>query len=370
MKLGIPEDVPCVEYAPDAPPSSGNEEVPPSWWLRRSASDVSKPPAVVVRLDPVDLPTFARELDPSMPLAGIARWDGRLYACLTRDGVRPAWWEQVEDAELDQARAQAQKQVEKAQRKLARLRKKVGSQDAMGGPTSAPDKPADPDALMWKMGDVRRRLNHARIYQTQQLEAMMNLYALGRPEGIMPPLGGWAVSADTLRLLIEQLLEARPRLVVDCGSGASTIWQALVAQRHGIQARVVALEHDAAYAEKTRRVIAQHGLGEFAEVRTAPLEPVEIGGYDGLWYAAESYADLDGIGQLFVDGPPGTVSSDVRFPAVPMLRDRFADDCLVVLDDLRRKPEQKVARRWTELLPDFEHFTWDVEKGAACFLRR
>jgi len=204
---------------------------------------------------------------------------------------------------------------------------------------------------------------------THQTQALVNLFALARVERPVPLMGGWAASPDVVLLLVNELLETRPRLVVECGSGVSTLWLALVARDHGLDTRIVALEHLPAFAEQTRAILRAHGVEQFAEVRDAPLVPTGLPGHATPWYDRAALDGLEGIGLLFVDGPPESTGHEPRFPAVPMLKDRFAPSVTIVLDDLVRESEQNVARAWRALLPDFAYRRVALDKDAAFFRR-
>ena len=204
----------------------------------------------------------------------------------------------------------------------------------------------------------------------RQLEALQNLYAVAGVDRPMPATRGWASSPDLLLVLSELVEREKPSLIVECGSGTSTLWLAMVLRRFEIKGRVVALEHQDAYAEKARRLLDQHGLADFAEIRYAPLEPAEVGGHSYLWYAREVWADLDGIDLLFVDGPPTTVGEHARLPALPMLAAQLHPDAVVVLDDLIRSDEQEVVEEWLRTCPDFDSSLIRLEKNAAVLRRR
>ncbi len=90
---------------------------------------------------------------------------------------------------------------------------------------------------------------------------------------------------------MEALLELRPGLVVECGSGSSSVWLGHVLRRLG-HGRYVALEHDERYAEVSRTEVARHGLSDVVEVRHAPLLPVTVDGEEQPWYDPAAFADL------------------------------------------------------------------------------
>ena len=62
------------------------------------------------------------------------------------------------------------------------------------------------------------------IKQTfRQLEALQNLNAVLPANDVLPATRGWAASPDLLAVLVDLVVAERPSLVVECGSGASTL---------------------------------------------------------------------------------------------------------------------------------------------------
>lgn len=194
----------------------------------------------------------------------------------------------------------------------------------------------------------------------------------------MPPLRGWAASPDVLGVITRHIDRLRPDLVVECGSGASSVWIGYALRRAG-GGRLVAIEHEAGYAERTRAMVAEHGLDDLVEVRHAPLTEVasetitvddeEIVTAD-RWYDASALADLDGIGVLFVDGPPQATGRHARHPAVPTLFPRCTEDAVIILDDAERIDEQALGDRWLAEFPELQRTQEPAEKGAHVFSRK
>jgi predicted O-methyltransferase YrrM len=203
----------------------------------------------------------------------------------------------------------------------------------------------------------------------EQLEAYVDLRGIIPARAPMPKLRGWAASPDVLRLLADDMFRRRPKLIVECGSGASSVWLGYVAERTE-SARVVALEHDERFAAISRDLIRAHGLEDFVEVRLAPLTPWRTGDRDYLWYDRDALDDLVDIGLLFVDGPPGTTASQARFPAIPLLLPRCAEDALIVLDDAARDDESAISDQWLAEHPELERTVRPFDKGAHVFTRR
>ena len=209
------------------------------------------------------------------------------------------------------------------------------------------------------------------IKQTfRQLEALHNLSAVLPANNVVPATRGWAASPDLLMVLVDLVITERPSLVVECGSGASTLWLALAMRRFGIDGRIVALDHDPVFGGKTRDFLARHDVGDLAEVRDAPLESFSLGGETYSWYPRQAWEDLTGVDLLFVDGPPATTGHQARYPALPLLIGSLSPTATVVLDDLVVPDMQKVLRLWLDIYPDFDSEILPLEKEAAVLRRR
>ena len=203
----------------------------------------------------------------------------------------------------------------------------------------------------------------------RQLEALQNLNAVLPANDVMPATRGWAASPDLLMVLVDLVITERPSLVVECGSGASTLWLALAMRRFGIDGRIIALDHDPVFGGKTRNFLARHDVGDLAEVRDAPLESYSLDGETYSWYARRTWEDLKGIDLLFVDGPPATAGHQARYPALPLLSGLLSPDATAVLDDLVVPDMQKVLRLWLDAYPDFGSEILPLEKRAAVLRR-
>jgi predicted O-methyltransferase YrrM len=214
-------------------------------------------------------------------------------------------------------------------------------------------------------GDVKQELKQT----FRQLEALQNLNAVLPASGIMPASRGWAASPDLLLVLVDLVSTQRPALVVECGSGASTLWLALAMRQFKVSGRIVALDHDPVFGAKTREFLARHDVDDLAEVRDAPLENFSLDGESYSWYARSAWEDLTGIDLVFVDGPPAATGHQARYPALPLLRESLSPAATVVLDDLVVPDMQEVLRRWLDAYPDFGAEIIPLEKQAAVLHR-
>lgn len=195
---------------------------------------------------------------------------------------------------------------------------------------------------------LRHQVNHDAINlsraQMRESEGLHQLYGRFRPRAPMPSSGQWALNPTDLLALVHLIGQRRPALVVELGSGTSSVWIGYALEQVG--GRLISVDHDPEYAGRTRRMIAAHGLQTVVEVRDAPLRTVEVRGETFDWYDPGALADVDGIDVLVVDGPPGSTGPMSRYPALDMLRHRLSRTAAVFLDDLSRPDEQETLRRW------------------------
>jgi predicted O-methyltransferase YrrM len=217
--------------------------------------------------------------------------------------------------------------------------------------------------------DVEKKIERETKQTFRQLEALQNLSAVLPASDVLPATRGWAASPDLLMVLVDLIIAERPSLVVECGSGASTLWLALAMRRFGIDGRIIALDHDPVFGDRTRDLLARHDVRDLAEVSDAPLESYSLDGETYSWYARRAWENLTGIDLLFVDGPPAATGHQARYPALPLLSGSLSPVATAVLDDLVVPDMQDVLRRWLDAYPDFSSEILPLEKQAAVLRR-
>ena len=210
-------------------------------------------------------------------------------------------------------------------------------------------------------------VEHAALFR--QLEALQGLYVSLGLRRALPLTRGWAASPDFLQELAAHALDEQPDCVVECSSGTSTLVLARCMQINGA-GKVFSLEHDPAYARRTRRQLQLHGLADWATVIDAPLLAQAIGGRVQPWYDCSGLPRDLAIDMVVIDGPPQSIAGDARYPAGPVLFPRLAPGAAVFLDDAARPAERAALQRWAGEFPEMEVRSLPCEKGAAVLLYR
>jgi hypothetical protein len=202
----------------------------------------------------------------------------------------------------------------------------------------------------------------------RQVRGQLFLQSAAPPEALLLQLGGMAINADFAAQLVWLLHSRRPNLVVELGSGESTVLCASILQGQGF-GRIVSVDHDSKYADTTRTRLRDFGLEKFAQVRNAPLSQVDIEGKLWRWYDPSLFVDLDNINFLLVDGPPGWLAVNARYPALPFLMNRLSANTAILLDDTSREDERCIVDAWLQRWPNLKRFDVPSRNGATLLVR-
>lgn len=145
----------------------------------------------------------------------------------------------------------------------------------------------------------------------------------------MVTFGDWAITEQVASRLDERLSSLNPRLIVECGSGSSTFVMGSWADKNN--ARVIALEHQVPYRDKTRELCKDLAS---VEVAYAPIDK------RNNFYSFDIPNHIDFV---LIDGPPSTIGRQATLPALwPYL----SGGAEVWLDDANRDHEKKCVEKW------------------------
>lgn len=218
----------------------------------------------------------------------------------------------------------------------------------------------------------------------------------------------WSMSAETLNYLVCQIEQNNYDVIIEFGSGASTvimakaIAQRLTSQRYSqitkntnynklsyedieshslthasesqasallnkaeydLPRQILSFEQDRNYLKQTQQALISHGVSQVVELVLAPLVPTRRGNLSTekslLFYDAEK--QLERLARLFeqrtarilivVDGPSSPKNDPlVREPALATVLQYLSAQYIdILLDDTNRSGEQQVLKHWHEL---------------------
>jgi len=195
----------------------------------------------------------------------------------------------------------------------------------------------------------------------RQTEAFNQLTNLLDFKAAIPATRSWAASPDLLLTISEIVKKNRPGLVVELGSGIST----LVAAKSGAR-KIVSIDNSDVWGAKTVALLKEHKV-RGVDVRIAPLRPYANG---SEWYDLAAIKDLKKIDVLIVDGPPGSKNPEARYPALQQFKDKLSASAIVIIDDVNRDGERQLAEDFAKALPNHELIILDHEKGTAVIAPR
>ena len=247
-------------------------------------------------------------------------------------------------------------------------RTRVGVTDLLGGV-----------AHYWKSQQAQTALEGDRILRRRfegleqkiaETQGLIQLSGLNLPF----PLafgGDYALTADAAAVLARVVVLRRPKMVLELGSGVSTVLVARLLQSFGV-GRIYSLEHEPMWAAETRKQVAAARLQDFSEVLDAPLIRQEVDGQQYNWYQLPfKLAEVGPIDLLIIDGPPQRIDpqGSPRYPAFPILLPQLSTAAEVFIDDAKRPAEQEMIRRWLARFPGWEAQTIQTGPGT-CLLYR
>lgn len=160
----------------------------------------------------------------------------------------------------------------------------------------------------------------------------------------------WAIERKFADLLIYTILTKNPRVVVDLGSGLTTLITAKVMElKEQKDFTIYSVDCGGKFLKETENRIKAEKLNNFKNIHFiyAPLEEITIKTRKYIWYKnfskqiSESKIDL-----LVVDGPMGNLCKNARYPAVPLLEDKLKKKSVILLDDFNREDEQEIGKLW------------------------
>ena len=213
---------------------------------------------------------------------------------------------------------------------------------------------------------IDSKLKEEMLNATQQLEAFLDIQSYFNTGEHMPPMHGWPISPDFARYLIQLLEKNDYDLILEFGSGTSTVLiaKALAKQQRARQGKLavvqVAFEHLEKYHAQTLADLKSADLAASVQLNLTPLQPYHAPNAQTYSYYAcqQKLADLAATLSttlnkilIVVDGPPSTTGKHARYPCLPAVLAHFQQQRLdILLDDYARADEKAVGAMWEKEL--------------------
>jgi len=215
---------------------------------------------------------------------------------------------------------------------------------------------------------------------TQQVEAFLDVQTYLATGKHTPAMHGWPISPDLAKYMIERVEKVNYDLIIEFGSGTSTVLFARAMAERRMQnsaphpqlsnrgdgleltaePRIISFEHLDKYQALTLQQLEEAGLSAQVQLVLAPLDPYTASDgaeyryyrcHETLMAVARRFSVPDLHVLVFVDGPPAATCEAARYPALAhvlsSLRGARID---VLMDDYIRDDEKLIARRWRQEL--------------------
>jgi predicted O-methyltransferase YrrM len=222
--------------------------------------------------------------------------------------------------------------------------------------------------LAARLTEHRHLATSEHVTTTRQVQSLLYIYSVLKLRRPLPPMRDMAISPDFAATLVSLVLEQRPKVILEFGSGTSTLLCGYCLEQLG-GGKIISIDHDGKYAEQTRASLRAHGVDGFAEVIHAPIQDVTVSAGSWKWYDTGFLSALPQVDLMIVDGPPAWLQKLARYPALPIIANHLSPSAVVLVDDADRGDETSMVEKWLLEFPGFMRSSLLHEKGTV-LLRR
>lgn len=206
-----------------------------------------------------------------------------------------------------------------------------------------------------RRADWRGTLARALKLSTRDYQATFVRFR-GWPDWIRPALEAlpprfiteYSLGPEVAHWLAAVLAARRPTVIVECGSGISTVLIGLVLRHQGYAPGDVvfhSLEGERRWLETTRAAAAQLDVDAYARMHHTPIVPHAWSGGQDHAFDLAAVDGLAAVDLLLIDAPPAAFG---RRGVLPSLAGSLAEGALVLLDDAARDEEQEAVDAWVD----------------------
>lgn len=235
------------------------------------------------------------------------------------------------------------------------------------------------EMLNTKLDNIQKKIlntiSKTSLNSTKQIESFISLHNY-LDNGIHAlNFHGWPISPDIALFLIQKMEENNYDLIMEFGSGTSTVMLAKsIKNKQKENLKLITFEHNQKYYDQTLNSLKVEGLENFVDLMLTPLIEYKYKDDEFIYYSCkEKFEEIQSTKKqmkilVLVDGPPGSTCPLVRFPALVHLLEKFSEQQIhLVLDDYNRNEEKKITKKWEELLKEknipFKSESIPSEKG-------
>ncbi len=178
-----------------------------------------------------------------------------------------------------------------------------------------------------------------------QFASLLNIRDIIGPDVVaLGPLRGWAISPDSLEIILRDLHPRNAPKVLEFGAGESTIAISAMLKRMGCGS-LITVEHDVYFAEKIIGRIKKTDLQMYSTIQIVPMR--KYGTRLGLpEFTSYDLSDVDVDFDLaLIDGPiMHQFGAATRSVPLDWCVNRLRNDCVIYLHDAARSEEASIVK--------------------------
>lgn len=157
-------------------------------------------------------------------------------------------------------------------------------------------------------------------------------------------IGTWTLEKNTIRLLWDHLKKDKPSLILECGSGVSSLVFSQFFKLHHPQGKLISFEQGLEEKKRVEKLLKKNDLSGFATILHTPLN--DKGRYDfNKDEISEKIQDRKAE-WLLVDGPSGPPGC--RDNIIPFLKPFLSSTAKWWMDDSFRDGELAFLKEWEQ----------------------
>jgi len=174
------------------------------------------------------------------------------------------------------------------------------------------------------------------------------------------PFNGGALRPICMAYILNEIIINQREMVIEFGSGLSTIVMARLIKKNKLNTRVISIEHNENWASILQSYLENEGLQGFVEIVTVNLKETETPLGPVKWYDYDTFLPVISdkkFDLVIIDGPPADREKIKysRFPALFKLENNLADDFCLMLDDANREGEQDLVKYYRDRNEAFKY---------------
>jgi hypothetical protein len=163
------------------------------------------------------------------------------------------------------------------------------------------------------------------------------------------PYNGGALRPFNISLLLNDIIINNRKIIVEFGSGISTILISRLIKRNNLDCQLISIESNTDWQKQLSDILKKEGVNENTEIHYAPLKEVVTPFGKGHWYDYDDTVfDSKKIDLVIIDGPPANLDElkHSRYLALPKVFQFLSEKYMIYLDDTNRAGEKEVIAKW------------------------